>query len=165
MVWRNGRILNPKEILVNDTAHEEISEEALSINKIDLETHVQLALPIEDARREFYDYVVTNFGNNRRTTLGGHNVQFDISFLKEFLGEGKLDRYFSYRALDTSSILKFIFHCGLVNTDLGGLSNALKFFGFSQEELDGAHNALNDAKNTAKLYNRLLGKVIDVRRS
>lgn len=155
-MWRNGLLLHPQEILVNDTNHTEVSDEAMAVNGIDLESHTRLAVMPNVACDEFKSYISNNLLTRARITLGGHNTQFDVGFITGLLGDFMEER-FQRRTVDTSGILKFLYHAGIIPSDLGSLENALKYFKLSTE---GSHNALVDARNTAKLYNQLLRRVV-----
>lgn len=160
-------ILNPQEILVWDESNDGkiVDAEAMGINHIDLDAHKLIADSPRQASTAIADYVRDNLQTKGRVVLGGHNTGFDVGFVKELMGFQKFDDLFMHRTVDTSVILRFLYHCGLLTNDLGSLENALRFFGFSEEALKGAHTAKVDAHNTARLYNRLLKKVADACRS
>ena len=61
--------------------------------------------------------------------------------------------YFSYRVLDTASILKYLFYKGVVNEEISSLDKAIGYFDIT---IDNRHSALSDATVTAKLFSKLL---------
>ncbi len=166
MAWKNGLVVNPQEILVwDDEDDKTITDEALAINHIDIDTHKTIAVNPEQAIKDVVSYVQDNFETRGRLVLGGHNTPFDIGFLQELMGLGRYDDHFMHRNVDTSVILRFLYHAGIIKQDIGSLENAMRYFGFSDKVLEGSHTAKVDALNAAKLYNRLLGKVVDAVRS
>ena len=160
VVWRNGKLLNPMEILVDDTNHSVISEEAMAVNKIDLAAHSHLSVSLDTAKADFFGYLSDNLSSTRRIVVGGHNVAFDIGFLRAgVISPDEWEDRFQHRVVDTSVILRFLYHSGILRSDVGSLDNALKFFGFPEVE-GRRHTAMGDAVDTAKLYNRLLQRVV-----
>ena len=84
--------------------------------------------------------------------MGGHNVAFDIGFIKALYRRNNKDFYsrFSYRFLDTGSILRFMHLQGKLENDISSSDKAFEFFGITFEE-NKRHTALGDAEATAKL--------------
>jgi DNA polymerase-3 subunit epsilon len=156
VVWENGKILNSIEILINDGILN-ATEQSLSINKINLIDHRKIALKSEDALKKLKDFLFANFGfiTKDRIILAGHNVNFDISFLKKFFIQNKerFDNYFSYRNVNTPSILYYLYFLGKIQEPSVSLDKALELFNIKIED---RHTALADALATAKLFNKLL---------
>lgn len=159
VAWKNGLVVNPQEILVWDEDDKTVDPEAMAVNKIDLDSHRELAIPSSEVFTVIDSYIRQNLTTRGRIVLGGHNTGFDVNFIKEAIGLKNFDDRFMHRTVDTSVILRFLYHVGLVNHDIGSLENALKFFGFTEQQMEGSHTAKVDALNTAKLYNALLRKV------
>lgn len=96
-------------------------------------------------------------------TVVGHNVDFDLRFLRKLFKDCDRDDefydVFSYRKIDTSTLLQTV---SVLNPkyNIASLSNAIKFFNVEFDE-DKRHNALEDAKGTIQVYENLL-KMIDV---
>ena len=82
-------------------------------------------------------------------------MNFDINFLKQLFerNEFNFGDYFSYRVLDTASILKYLFYKGVVNEEISSLDKAIGYFDIT---IDNRHSALSDATVTAKLFSKLL---------
>jgi len=78
----------------------------------------------------------------------GHNVHFDISFLKELFEAQGVQCWFVPRLVDTQ-VLSFE-HLHFLRSH--SLDNLRVFFGWS---LDGAHSALIDVLDTQKLFYKL----------
>ena len=78
----------------------------------------------------------------------GHNVHFDVAFLREFFADNDIDCSFSPRLIDTQVIayeqLHFLHSLSL--------DNIRALFGWS---LEGAHSALVDAQDCKRLYYKI----------
>ena len=154
VVWENLEILDEKEILIND-GRLIATDEALSINGIDLDDHAKHALDPASAIVELNSFVRLHYNAGELITLAGHNVCFDISFLKHFLHDNNIQfgRLFSHRSIDTSSILYYLYLSGKLKVKAISSSEAFEHFGITVE---GRHTALGDARATAQLFSLLI---------
>ena len=99
----------------------------------------------------------------KRVILGGHNVPFDIAFLKRLFSFSThdYDKVFSYRPIDTQVVAHFLTLAGkldVVSTSLNQLCNHYKII-IREGGAAGAHDALEDATATARLLTALVGAV------
>jgi DNA polymerase III alpha subunit (gram-positive type) len=104
--------------------HEEYSltAGALSVNKINLVNHHAEAVSVADARYTLMKYIrrATEVTGKRRLVPAGHNVSFDVQFLRAYLiDDNEWDQYFTYPAFDTAAIARFFNAVGIVG---GGYS-------------------------------------------
>ena len=154
VVWEGGEILDSMEILINDGILS-VTEEALSINKIDLETHKQLAVSTIRAYDEMVVFIRKYFPGQGKTTLAGHNVHFDAGFLQTFFAANHSDfsEFFSHRMIDTSSILHYLYLSGRIKQRAVSSDDAFRLFNI---RVEGRHTALGDAMATARLFTSLL---------
>ena len=154
VVWENQEIIDSKEILINDGVLS-VTEEALSINKIDLEKHKQSAMTAADAIREILSFTGKHFPGKTKITLAGHNVHFDVNFLRTFFARNNEDfsKHFSHRIIDTSSVLHYLYLAGRISKKAVSSDEAFELFDI---KVEGRHTALGDAVATAQLFNRLL---------
>lgn len=154
VVCKNMEILESLEIFIND-GKLNVTDEALKINKIDLEKHKEISLSPGEAISKILDFLKRNFDTNEKITMAGHNINFDVNFLRFFLAQNKenFSKYFSHRFIDTSSILYYLYLSGNLKDKVLSSSDAFAFFGISVE---GRHTALGDAIATAKLFTNLL---------
>ena len=109
VIWDNGKIIQPKEFLINDGILN-TTPKALEINGINIIEHSQVALNSKSAMLEIKNYLDENFGLDEKITLCGHNILFDVSFFKNFWNknQGDYNQRFSHRYVDTASILFFL---------------------------------------------------------
>lgn len=94
----------------------------------------------------------------RRIIPLGHNLQFDMAFIKEWLGQESFDLIFDPRWRDTMGVSLFWNdvdgfkndRCTFKDAKLGSLCTSLKV------ENKGPHRALDDAMATAECYGRMV---------
>lgn len=124
---------------------------AMGINRISLVDHDKRAMPYKKAKETLYKFLYLY----KPLHLIGHNVAFDVKFVKRHLFGGsrrELDSLFTRHVHDTKNNATFLKTCGLIPEDIGvGLAQQLKFF-FPDVDLSGHHNAEWDAKMTCKLF-------------
>lgn len=149
-------------VLVKETPFV-VEHGALGVNKIDLVEHATKAEGPAAAWFKFIDFVQTTSNLERcfgKFVLAGHNVPFDIGFLRRLhrlSGDTRaFDTLFSHRFDDTMTIGRYLARCGHP-IERFGLADLLKHFGLKN---DAAHTALADARATAQL----LGAMVDVGR-
>lgn len=138
--------------------------EALNVNGIDLAAHArdESTLSRYDACRylnqiaETYEHLIPG-----RPTLLGHNVAFDIAFIRAMFRDSKITphRLWSYhRTVDTHSLLWTLHALGEVPSE--ALSSSGGFAHFGIELADGErHTATGDCKATAELLRVCLEKL------
>lgn len=136
----------------------QVDATAMAINKIDLVEHEKRAQQPQDVVRSLTSFVQHYFPNEAAVPVG-HNVDFDLSFIKAlFESQGLLADYnkvLSYRKLDTQSIIRYYQDAGHFPKDVSGLGSWLGYFGINHNQNE-LHGALYDARVTAHLYVKLL---------
>ncbi|MGV3539740.1 MAG: exonuclease domain-containing protein [Rufibacter sp.] len=157
LIWENGVFLDKREFHIND-GKLFANPEALKINKIDLEFHKSISLSPRDALYEINIFLNKYFPLEEKITLCGHNIFFDLSFLKTFWKKNNHDfsKRFSHRYIDTSSILHFLYLTGKVNSKIISSQAAFDFF---KIKIQNRHSALGDVIATAELFNKLIGRI------
>ncbi len=154
VVWENKEIISSTELLIND-GRLCVTQEALDINGINIETHKKTAISPQQAIDKILFFVEKHFPGKNKVTLAGHNVQFDVSFLKFMFSQQNKDfsSYFSHRVIDTSSILYYLYLSGKIDQKAVSSDMAFDLFNI---KVKGRHTALGDAIATAQLFNKLL---------
>lgn len=154
VVWEDMKIIDTQEILINDGVLS-VTEEALSINKIDIEEHKKTAISSTQTIEEMLLFIGKHFPAQKKITLAGHNVHFDADFLKVLFSQNNKDfsRYFSHRIIDTSSILYYLYLAGRIEQKAVSSDEAFDLF---EIDVHGRHTAMGDAIATAKLFTNLL---------
>jgi DNA polymerase III subunit epsilon len=154
VVWEDMEIIDSLELLINDGILS-VTKEALSINKIDLEKHKQSALSSAQVMDEILSFIGKHFPRQKKITLAGHNVHFDINFLRSFFSANHNDfsEFFSHRIIDTSSILYYLYLAGHLKHRAISSDEAFELFDI---QVEGRHTAMGDAIATAKLFTKLL---------
>lgn len=88
-------------------------------------------------------------------TMVGHNVGFDVAFLRQLASRAGLDQLplISHRALDTHTILFLLYARGIIPRGALSSSGAFAHFGIGLEP-GTRHTALGDALATRELFIR-----------
>jgi DNA polymerase-3 subunit epsilon len=154
VLWEDGSIKDSKEIFIK---HEEyfIVDRAKRINRIEIDFLNKYGINELDAISEVMDFCKKHFKNNDKVTLAGHNITFDVGFLKKlfYRNKVKFGMLFSHRYIDTATILKYLYIAGKINVNISSSDAAFKHFNI---KVDKRHSALNDAIATAELFTNLL---------
>jgi DNA polymerase III epsilon subunit-like protein len=97
------------------------------------------------------DYLSGQFGEP--VTAIGHNIGFDVAFLKQLANLADLDELpgLSHRVLDTHTILFLLHVCGIVPGEALTSTGAFAHFGISPPERQ-RHSAIGDAIATRDLF-------------
>ncbi|MEF2276802.1 3'-5' exonuclease [Deinococcus sp. YIM 134068] len=141
-----GEVTRPLHLRVRHERYD-VEPEAMAVNGIDLEAHHAAAQPPE----EIADAVRLYGREVGRVMLGGHNLHFDIGFLRTLLPD--LGSVFRRGRVDTKLSAQFLIHAGLLPRKVGTpLDQLAGHFGFEYR----AHDALEDARVTAMVYAELL---------
>lgn len=153
VVWEDGVVVATSEIFIND-GNEGYTKEALSINNIDLVQHKKEAIGSAYAVRKMIEFTKYHF-ETEKITLAGHNVAFDIAFIKQVFKKNRrsFNNYFSHRSIDTSSILSYLQICNIIKAPIKSSSDAFRYFNIS---VNGRHTAVGDALATVELFNKLI---------
>ena len=100
-------------------------------------------------------YIDTVFGDH--ITLVGHNVGFDIAFLRQLAFRAGLDQVplISHRVIDTHTILYLLHFFGVVPEDALSSDGAFRYFDIRPHP-SARHTAIGDALATRELFLRIL---------
>lgn len=159
-------------ILKHDTY--KVTGEALNVNKINILEHHNKAVSPDEALNQIVKFLVDNgFNQDNKATLAGHNVKFDIGFLRKLFNEKQFfiedglpelpedsewvdlfDRLFGHRTIDTSPIAKFLYHVGSHLSDNSSSSKLFERYPLATELP--THTALGDALRTAYAYKAMI---------
>ena len=160
VVWEpRGEITKLFDIFIKEPVMN-VEERALKINKIDLGHVYETGLTPLEAIRHVKTALDTRFGSDRRPIqLVGHNVSFDLGFIKRLYRLAGVDFYsdFRDRALDTCSILQFLMISGKIEGFRASADVLFESAGVEIAEND-RHTAMGDALATAKSLDILLDK-------
>ncbi|MDV6376471.1 3'-5' exonuclease [Deinococcus arenicola] len=142
----DGLISRPIHLRVKHTDYC-VEPGALAVTGINIVEHDRAAQrpeEIADALREYAAGV-------GRVMLGGHNFGFDLRFLRPLLPD--IRKVFRSGHVDTKLTAQFLIHAGLLPHGVGTpLAQLTEHFGIEYT----AHDALEDATATARVYVELL---------
>jgi oligoribonuclease (3'-5' exoribonuclease) len=98
--------------------------------------------------------VKTYFENQKIVLFGKSMTAIDLPFLNRDLGWDFMRKYFHHRNLDLSGIGYALIDLGLLPMGMDSGSNLMNYLNMGEV----AHTALEDAKNTAIMYLKLIDK-------
>lgn len=140
-----------------------LTEGAWKVNKIDPADIFERGVSALQVTDELSQFVKGHRCEKGKAVIGGHNVTFDIGYLRRLEAMaaredkralGWYDSTFSFRFWDTFIVSRLLFLQGRMDKPLTSLSHSCNYFGI---EIGNAHRALDDAIATAKLTQRLAG--------
>ena len=155
VVWdKTNGIIAQKEFFVKSTKYY-VTKEAQRINKFDIELHNKVAKDPKEVINGLIAFLKDFFPENMGFPVVGHNIQFDINFLKVFFKTNgrSFNKYFAHRSIDTYSIYKAMSMAGLIDKNLNSSSDAFAFFNIRVQQ---RHSALSDCIATVELFEKLL---------
>jgi len=138
-----------------------VTEGAMAVNRINLETHTARALDPATAMVVLDIFLAQHFPQTcRPITLVGHNVGFDRDYLAVFLdSQGRLlEPRFGHRVIDTHSIAAGLRDAGRLDVPNLGSSALFEHFGIHVPD-EKRHTALGDALATFELYWKLVERM------
>lgn len=161
VLWEPGNTIEPvfdlyvKEHFIN------VEEAALKVNKIDM-NKIHLADEPYIVVKKIQNALNERLGQERKAIqLVGHNVAFDIAFMKRLYRHAGLSAEykndFRGRAMDSCSILEFLMLSGKVEGHRASGDVLFKAGGVEIENED-RHTALGDAVATAYALESLIKK-------
>jgi DNA polymerase III epsilon subunit-like protein len=156
VIWDNGDIVDEfytviKEDLVATTPG------AFKVNRMTSE-EIDGGRTPQDAMIAFRMWLMKNGMAGPRQSLAGHNVSFDIGFMRRLYRQANQKWEFSHRTLDTQIGALLLNLAGKLDTKNTGLDALTKHYGIKVREggESGRHNALEDARATAYLLTKLV---------
>jgi len=117
-------------------------------------------LPMNVFRDQLQAYLesrpVKEYFNNQKIILFGKSMSsIDLPFMNRDLGWDFMRQYFNHRQLDLSGIAYALMDLGLIPAGMESGSTMMSYLGMGAV----AHTALEDARNTALMYIKLIEKI------
>lgn len=117
-------------------------------------------MPMSDFKKMLQDYLeskeVKSYFNNQKITLFGKSMSaIDLPFLSRDLGWDFMRKYFQHRQLDLSGLAYGLMDLGLLPPGMESGSGLMRYLGMGNV----AHTALEDARNTALMYLKIIEKI------
>lgn len=155
IVWDDCRTIGEFSCYVTET-NVVLDQEAIAINRIDLSVVKTLGLTPKEVVRDLVEFIRVHF-TELPVVLGGHNVQFDVGFLKRLFRLAEVDfaKVFSHRVLDTAGIAQFLKIALELPLRTASSTEVFRAFDVSIAE-DERHTALGDARATATLLSKMV---------
>ena len=155
VVWDDKNNIDMKEIWISKEQY--ITDpKSMAINKINLNLLQEKGVSELDAIKCVENFCTKHFGNEK-IILAGHNISFDVSFLKKLYRTYGYDfeTRFSHKMIDTVSILKYLYLSGQITEELQSFDAMREYLGITMQD-DKRHTALGDALATAQVFSKLL---------
>ena len=134
------------------------NEEAMKINGLCLEFLRDNGVTIEQFKIEFIEYIKENFdvSTYKKIQLLGHNVSFDIGFLKEALKE-QYNLFLHYHFKDSMILANMLKDIKIIPINQSISLKSLYIYLCGEDELsNNAHNSLSDAVMSLEIYSKML---------
>lgn len=124
-----------------------------------IESAHEKGLSLEKFKKSLEDFLnsdeIKNFFKNDKIIIFGKSINaIDLPFLNRDLGWNWMRQYFSHRTVDFTGTCYSLMDLGLLPQGVERGSVIMKHLGFGEV----AHNALDDARNTALMYLKVLSK-------
>ena len=135
-----------------------VSLGALKYNGMRIADFVKLQQQQMQAGTNFGGFIDFCFDLPKDTVVCGHNVAFDMNFLKaeaDQFGIEDLTSVLPYKTLDTKVIAMFLEDAGIISPDNNSLSGLAEYLGIKYKS-EALHGAMYDAELTGKVYSKLL---------
>lgn len=158
VIWDiNVGIIDSTEFFIKSKRYV-VTEKAKEINGFNRDAHNMKAKDQKSTINEMIEFLYKHFDKNVAIPIIGHNVQFDVSFLKVFFEKNgrSFNQYFSHRIIDTYSVFKTLEISHKIDGSIDSSADAFKYF---QIKVENRHSALGDCEATVKLYECLLKKL------
>jgi DNA polymerase III epsilon subunit-like protein len=160
IVWEDGKLGAEFEVLIVEPLLA-VTGRALEINGIDIVDHCKRGVGPADAVARLQSFLRDHFpeelGSRNKISLAGHNVNFDVGFMKRLFRLAGLsyEDMFSHRVMDTAGLLRFLTLAKKLPLSGAGADEAFQYFGIEVPK-GKRHTALGDARATALLLNKLI---------
>lgn len=156
VVWEDGRVLGEIDFLISEDMLN-VEPEAMAVNRLQLDQVRRHGLSPVTAVATLETFLDRHFDPRQKVALAGHNIGFDVGFLKRLYALAGTDfqKRYSHRLLDTASVMRFLSMSGRLPFDDPSLDAGLLHFGIDVP-LPERHTALADARATAQLLGRLV---------
>lgn len=123
-------------------------------------------MPLADFKAMLTEYlesaeVKAYFGNQKITLFGKSMSAIDLPFLNRDLGWDYIRKYFHHRQVDLSGLAHGLMDMGLLPAGMESGSAMMRYLGMGAV----AHTALEDARNTALMYLKIIEKIKSARQT
>jgi DNA polymerase-3 subunit epsilon len=153
----DGEIKEEGNLFVQPFSYENISLEALVVNKKTVEEIKTYPTPIDVYRhlQSILNKYINRYNKLDKFIPCGYNVRFDIDFLQSFFLKNNdkwFGAFFDYHFIDPMPIINVLNYKGSINLVNAKLITACENFGITID----AHDALSDIKATRELMQKIM---------
>ncbi len=149
--------IDEKTIKIKSNCYKNVSPYALNVNKIDLVKHSfsESSVNLKDAKEILILFLGRCLLESRwRLIPVGHNVVFDIAFIKtSLLTENEYFKFFTPTTIDTLVIAQFFKSIGKIPEKQSlSLKNLCEYYSLNEKQ--NFHDCVYDTDMTVKLFKR-----------
>jgi DNA polymerase III epsilon subunit-like protein len=151
---KDGKTVGRDYIQVLPKEGDELNPNSLLVNGINLEEHLKVAIPREDAAKRVKRFVYNHFGHTGKQAPHpvGHNLPFDINVLFRLFNEFEMAEPFSRFHFDTRYIAPILMLCGMERTANSKLDKFMEHYQITLPASGVRHNAADDAFATYEVF-------------
>lgn len=154
VVEDNDAIVFEREWKVKQMGWAIIDPYAMQVNKINLEEHNKVAQHEMNVVQELL-FELRRLGL-MNSILYGHNINFDIGFIKAAVARCNMQYPFNYHFGDSMILALALRDAGVISFTSPRLSDLCAKYGITAAQF---HSALDDTKASLALYNKLLDEI------
>lgn len=137
-------------------AHGGVVQEAMDVNRMDLEDLKRNGTPAPKAAQELADWVLSVSTPEDPAVFVGYVANFDWAYINDLFLRHDIVNPFGYRALDFRSLAMGVLPTPWQEIRHGRMAQEL---GVSMPPPDKAHNALVDATHQSELFCAILSRI------
>jgi DNA polymerase III subunit epsilon len=156
VVWRDQELIAEKQFFVCEPEIR-MDADSFGIHGLGATWLQENGSPPREVVAQLESFIAQYYPANELLVLAGHNVGFDVGFLKRLyrLANANFSKRFSHRTLDTASVALFMILAEVLPPGAASSDELFGFFKipFGKKE---RHSALGDARATARLINAML---------
>lgn len=156
MVEIDGKIMEEFDFRTRPFPDQDIKPEALLVNGLTVHTIAAFPEPRETYAElaRVFDRHINRYDKTDKFYPAGHNVRFDIDFLKQFFvnnGNQYFGSYLKYQALDTMCLAHGLFHAGVISPPDFKLATLCAYFNIPLD----AHKSMDDIRASRELAKKM----------
>jgi DNA polymerase III epsilon subunit-like protein len=132
---------------------------AMEVNGLSEQWLLDNGITINQCYKELEEYICNNFTSNDLgwIKLLGHNISFDIDFLKKVFGNLH-KKYFHYHFKDSMIVSEYLRDSNILRINSLSLTNVYKYIFGKDKLLSKAHTSEADVLMTEKIYSYFINQ-------
>jgi DNA polymerase III epsilon subunit-like protein len=162
VILEDGAIVDEFYVLINEGSTLVAEPAALKVNGLTIDQIKQDGTYPEEALNQFTKFLMRNYLPMSNVTLVGHNLQFDVGFIKRLFKHANkpalFNKIFSYKMIDTMQLIQVMRLADRVTIPSVSLNDSCAAYTITIRTEE-RHNATEDAKATAILLAKIIEEI------